>query len=229
MLRAVKAALLRVAAPVNAGHDGPVFEPLHPAAAEPMELPGPLPESDLPEPDPDPDPEPQDHGSSEPEDGEAGHVAEAPVVVVVHPLGVGHGGDSGLLETDEVVSRVVLGGFSVVAHGPTGHPSPVSFGQIVVEMAMTEVTTLVCVWLSRCSGQLVTSGAQDVTVTSVVVYTVEVVQAVGVEVWVVHVSKPDKIGDVLCAENTRRDKVSLSARRAKVILSARRAKVKSPV
>jgi len=42
-------------------------------------------------------------------------------------------------------------------------------GQTVVLMAMVDVTTVVCVWLSGCAGQFVTSGAQEVMVTSVVV------------------------------------------------------------
>jgi hypothetical protein len=42
-------------------------------------------------------------------------------------------------------------------------------GQTVVLMAMADVTTVVCVWLSGCSGQFVTSGAQELIVTSVVV------------------------------------------------------------
>ena len=48
-------------------------------------------------------------------------------------------------------------------------------GQTVVEMAMMEVTTYV---VCDSDGQLVTDAAHDVTVTSVVVYTVEVVSLV---------------------------------------------------
>lgn len=47
---------------------------------------------------------------------------------------------------------------------------PVSVtGQMVVEMATVEVTTVVWVWLSGCAGQFVTVGWQEVIVTSVVV------------------------------------------------------------
>jgi hypothetical protein len=55
-----------------------------------------------------------------------------------------------------------------VLDGMTGLAG-VETGQTVVLMAMTDVTTVVCVWLSGCAGQFVTSGAQEVMVTSVVV------------------------------------------------------------
>lgn len=41
-------------------------------------------------------------------------------------------------------------------------------GQTVVLIAIMDVITVVEVWCSGCAGQLVTSGPQDVTVTTVV-------------------------------------------------------------
>lgn len=53
-------------------------------------------------------------------------------------------------------------------------------GQMVVEIAMIEVTTVVWVWLSGCAGQFVTVGWQEVIVISEVVYIVEVTHGIDV-------------------------------------------------
>lgn len=94
------------------------------------------------------------------------------------PPGVDPGVEPGVVEPPGVE---VCTGETEVSEGeepPVGTAMPVSVavtGQMVVDRAMVLVMTL-----CELAGQLVTVGAQLVTVTSVVVHTVEVVQLCGV-------------------------------------------------